>query len=192
MSDPGESHRTFDRKDIKRRMDGAVEVFRQELAGLRTGRASTALLEPVQVEAYGSQMPLSQVGTVSILDTRMLSVQVWDKGLVSAVERAIRDGGLGLNPSAEGQVVRVPLPELNQERRTELTKVAGKYAEQTRVSVRNVRRDAMDVLKHQEKDGDISQDDHRALGQDVQKLTDDTIKEIDDLLAAKEAEIMQV
>lgn len=192
MSDQGESHRTFDRKDIKRRMDGAVEVFRQELAGLRTGRASTALLEPVQVEAYGSQMPLSQVGTVSILDTRMLSVQVWDKGLVSAVERAIRDGGLGLNPSAEGQVVRVPLPELNEERRTELTKVAGKYAEQTRVSVRNVRRDAMDVLKHQEKDGDISQDDHRSLGQDVQKLTDDTIKEIDDLLAAKEAEIMQV
>lgn len=192
MSDQGESHRTFDRKDIKRRMGGAVEVFKQELAGLRTGRASTALLEPVQVEAYGSQMPLSQVGTVSILDSRMLSVQVWDKGLVSAVERAIRDGGLGLNPSAEGQVVRVPLPELNQERRTELTKVAGKYAEQTRVSVRNVRRDAMDVLKHQEKDGDISQDDHRTLGQDVQKLTDDTIKEIDDLLAAKEAEIMQV
>lgn len=192
MSEHGESHRTFDKKDIKRRMHGAVEVFKQELAGLRTGRASTALLEPIMVEAYGSQMPLSQVGTVSVLDPRMLSVQVWDASLAGAVERAIRDGGLGLNPAAEGQVIRVPLPELNQERRAELTKVAGKYAEQTRVAVRNVRRDAMDVLKHQEKDGEISQDEHHALGAEVQKLTDATIKEIDDLLASKEAEIMQV
>lgn len=192
MSEHGEGHRTFDKKDIKRRMHGAVEVFKQELAGLRTGRASTALLEPVMVEAYGSQMPLSQVGTVSVLDPRMLSVQVWDASLAGAVERAIRDGGLGLNPAAEGQVIRVPLPELNQERRAELSKVAGKYAEQTRVAVRNVRRDAMDVLKHQEKDGDISQDEHHAHGADVQKLTDQTIKEIDELLASKEAEIMQV
>lgn len=191
MSEQG-GHRTFDKKDIRRRMHGAVEVFKQELAGLRTGRASTALLEPIMVEAYGSQMPVSQLGTVSVLDPRMLSVQVWDASLAGAVERAIRDGGLGLNPSAEGQVIRVPLPELNQERRTELTKVAGKYAEQTRVAVRNVRRDAMDVLKHQEKDGDISQDQHHALGADVQKMTDETIKEIDELLAAKEAEIMQV
>jgi ribosome recycling factor len=192
VSEHGESHRTFDKKDIRRRMHGAVEVFKQELAGLRTGRASTALLEPVMVEAYGGQMPLAQIGTVSILDPRMLSVQVWDRGLVSAAERAIRDGGLGLNPMSEGQVIRVPLPELNQERRAELTKVAHKYAEQTRVAVRNVRRDAMDLLKHQEKDGDISQDQHRTLGQDVQKLTDETIKEIDDILAVKEAEIMQV
>lgn len=191
MSEQG-GHRTFDKKDIRRRMHGAVEVFKQELAGLRTGRASTALLEPIMVEAYGSQMPVSQLGTVSVLDPRMLSVQVWDASLAGAVERAIRDGGLGLNPSAEGQVIRVPLPELNQERRTELTKVAGKYAEQTRVAVRNVRRDAMDVLKHQEKDGNISQDQHHALGADVQKMTDETIKEIDELLAAKEAEIMQV
>ncbi|MGF1624113.1 MAG: ribosome recycling factor [Alphaproteobacteria bacterium] len=173
-------------------MHGAVEVFKQELAGLRTGRASAALLEPIIVEAYGGQMPVSQIGTVSVIDSRMLSVQVWDRGLVGATERAIRDGGLGLNPSAEGQVIRVPLPELNQERRTELTKVAHKYAEQTRVAVRNVRRDAMDVLKHQEKDGDISQDEQRALGQEVQKLTDETIKEIDEILASKEAEIMQV
>jgi ribosome recycling factor len=192
VSEHGESHRTFDKKDIRRRMHGAVEVFKQELAGLRTGRASTALLEPVMVEAYGGQMPLAQIGTVSILDPRMLSVQVWDRGLVSAAERAIRDGGLGLNPMSEGQVIRVPLPELNQERRAELTKVAHKYAEQTRVAVRNVRRDAMDLLKHQEKDGDISQDQHRTLGQDVQKLTDETIREIDDILAVKEAEIMQV
>ncbi|MEZ5669196.1 MAG: ribosome recycling factor [Alphaproteobacteria bacterium] len=173
-------------------MHGAVEVFKQELAGLRTGRASTGLLEPVMVDAYGSQMPVSQLGTVSVIDPRMLSVQVWDRGLAGAVERAIRDSGLGLNPSSEGQVIRVPLPELNQERRTELTKVAHKYAEQTRVAVRNVRRDAMEVLKRQEKDGDISQDEHHGLGHDVQKWTDDTIKEIDALLAAKEAEIMQV
>lgn len=183
---------SFDKKDIRRRMHGAVDVFKQELAGLRTGRASTALLEPIIVEAYGGQMPVSQVATVSVLDPRMLSVQVWDRTLVGATERAIRDGGLGLNPMSEGQVIRVPLPELNQERRTELTKVAHKYAEQTRVAVRNVRRDAMDVLKHQEKEGDISQDEHRSLGQEVQRYTDETIKEIDDILAAKEAEIMQV
>jgi ribosome recycling factor len=192
VSDQDEGHRSFDKKDIRRRMHGAVEVFKQELGGLRTGRASSALLEPVTVDAYGSHMPVSQLGTVSVLDPRMLSVQVWDKGLVGAIERAIRDAGLGLNPSSEGQVIRVPLPELNEERRTELTKVAHKYAEQARVAVRNVRRDAMDVLKRQEKDGDISQDVHHSLGHDVQGWTDETIKEIDELLATKEAEIMQV
>jgi len=192
VSEHGGSHRTFDKRDIRRRMQGAVDVFKQELAGLRTGRASTALLEPIMVEAYGGQMPISQLGTISVIDPRMLAVQVWDRQLVGATERAIRDSGLGLNPMSEGQVIRVPLPELNQERRAELTKVAHKYAEQTRVAVRNVRRDAMDVLKQQEKEGTISQDEHRSLGQEVQRMTDETIKEIDQILAAKEAEIMQV
>lgn len=192
MSDQADGHRSFDEKDIRRRMHGAVEVLRQELAGLRTGRASAGLLEPITVDAYGSQMPVSQLATVSVMDARMLSVQVWDRGLVGAVERAIRDGGLGLNPSAEGQTIRVPLPELNEERRTELTKVAHKYAEQARVAVRNVRRDGMDLLKREEKDGEISQDIHHSLGHDVQGWTDEAIKEIDDVLATKEAEIMQV
>jgi ribosome recycling factor len=183
---------TYDLEDIKRRMHGALTSLKTELSGLRTGRASASLVEHVQIDAYGTHMPLNQLATVSVPEPRMLSVQVWDRGLVSAAERAIRDGGLGLNPMSEGQVIRVPLPELNQERRAELTKVAHKYAEQTRVAVRNVRRDAMDLLKHQEKDGDISQDQHRTLGQDVQKLTDETIKEIDEILAVKEAEIMQV
>ncbi len=179
-------------KDIARRMDGAIDVLHKELNGLRTGRASVNLLEPVQVEAYGSQMPLNQVGNVSVPEPRMLMVTVWDKGMVKAVEKAIRDSGLGLNPSADGMTVRVPIPDLTEERRTELTKVAGKYAEQGRVSIRNVRRDAMDSLKKQEKDGDISQDEHRQLGEDVQKLTDDHIKKVDELLSTKEKEIMQV
>jgi len=178
--------------DLKRRMGGALETLRKELGGLRTGRASASLLEPVVVEAYGSQMPLTQVGTVSVPEPRMISVTVWDKGMVKAVEKAIREAGLGLNPQADGTTVRVPIPELNQERRTELTKVAGKYAESARVSVRNVRRDGMDLLKKQEKDGDISQDEHRKLADEIQGLTDSHIKKIDETLATKEKEIMQV
>ena len=178
--------------ELTRRMDGALEALRREFAGLRTGRASAHLLEPVVVHAYGSDMPLTQVGTISVPEPRMITVQVWDRGLVSAVEKAIRDAGLGLNPASDGQLVRVPIPELSQERRQELTKVAHKYAEQARVAVRNVRRDGMDQLKKMEKDGKISQDEHRGWSDKVQKLTDDHIKRIDDTLAQKEKEILQV
>ncbi|MDY0883032.1 ribosome recycling factor [Dongia soli] len=178
--------------EFSRRMDGAVEALRKEFAGLRTGRASTHLLDQVMVNAYGSNMPINQVGTVSVPEPRMITVQVWDRGMVSAVEKGIRDAGLGLNPASDGQLVRVPVPELSQERRTELAKVAHKYAEQARVAVRNVRRDGMDMLKKSEKDGDISQDEHRGLSDQMQKLTDDHIKRVDEALAAKEKEIMQV
>ena len=188
MSEDGE----LDIGDLDRRMDGAVEALRRELVGLRAGRASASLLEPVVVEAYGADMPLNQVGTISVPESRMLSVQVWDKGLVKAVEKAIRDSGLGLNPAAEGQTVRVPIPALTEERRIEFTKVAGKYAEDARIAVRNVRRHAMDELKRGEKDGDISQDAHRDYAQEVQTLTDQYIKKIDEALAHKEEEIMQV
>lgn len=180
------------KKDLKRRMDSAVEVLKKEFAGLRTGRASTALLDPVMVEAYGSTVPLNQVANVSVPEPRMITVQVWDKGTVKAVEKAIRDAGLGLNPAADGLTVRVPIPPLNEERRRELQKVAGKYAEQARVSVRNVRRDGMDALKKMEKDGLISQDEHRAHEKDIQAFTDETIKHLDEALAHKEKEIMQV
>jgi len=182
----------FSLKDLNRRMHGAVETLKSEFGGLRTGRASPSLLEPVMVDAYGTQMPLNQVGTVGVPEPRMLSVQVWDGSLVKAVEKAIRDAGLGLNPVNDGGSVRVPIPELNEERRRELSRVAGKYAEQARVAVRNVRRDGMDQLKKLEKDGEISQDEHKRQSDEVQRLTDDTIKEIDALLSAKEAEIMQV
>jgi ribosome recycling factor len=175
-----------------RRMDGSIEALRKEFAGLRTGRASAHLLDQVTVMAYGSAMPINQVGNVNVPEPRMITVQVWDKGLVSAVEKGIRDSGLGLNPASDGQLVRVPIPELSQERRTELAKIAHKYAEQARIAVRNVRRDAMDQLKKQEKDGDISQDEHRGLSDQVQKLTDEHIKRIDDALAGKEKEILQV
>ncbi|MGP1395828.1 MAG: ribosome recycling factor [Inquilinaceae bacterium] len=181
-----------DIKSIEKRMHGAVEALRKEFAGLRTGRASPSLLDPVMVEAYGQSMPLNQVGTVGVPEARMLTVQVWDKGMVKGVEKAIRDAGLGLNPQADGTLVRVPIPELNEERRRELTKVAGKYTEQARVAVRNVRRDGMDGLKRQERDGDLSQDEHKVLADRIQKLTDDHIKEIDESLAQKEKEIMQV
>jgi ribosome recycling factor len=181
-----------DINEIKRRMDGALEALRREFAGLRTGRASTHLLDSVVVKAYGSEMPLAQVGTVNVPEPRMITVQVWDRGLVSAVEKAIRDGGLGLNPASDGQLVRVPLPELSQERRTELSKIAHKYAEQARVAVRNVRRDGMEGLKKLEKDHKISEDEHRKRSDEVQKLTDQHIKLIDDALAQKEKEIMQV
>ncbi len=183
---------SLDKKDLKRRMDGAVEVLKSEFSGLRTGRASASLLEPITVEAYGSQMPMSQVGTISVPEPRMLSVQVWDKSLVSAVEKAIRESSLGLNPMPEGQVVRVPVPELSEDRRRDLTKVAHQYAEQARVAVRNVRRDGMEILKRLEKDGHISEDDHRHEATEVQTLTDETIEAIDETLAHKDEEIMQV
>jgi ribosome recycling factor len=177
---------------LKVRMQKSIASLKDELNGLRTGRATASLLEPVTVEAYGSRMPLNQVATVTVPEARMLSVQVWDRGLAGAVERAIRDSGLGLNPAAEGVVIRVPLPELNEERRRELTKVAHNYAEQARVAVRHVRRDGMDQLKKAEKDGDISEDDGRKQIDLVQKATDSAVNEIDALLAVKEQEIMQV
>ena len=181
-----------DMNDLKRRMDGAMEALRREFTGLRTGRASIHMLDPVMVKAYGNDMPINQVGTVNVPESRMITVQVWDRGLVSAVERAIRDAGLGVNPMSDGQLVRVPLPELSQERRVELSKIAHKYAEQARVAVRNVRRDGMEWLKKQEKDHKISQDEHRNKSDEVQKITDQHIKQIDDLLTHKEKEIMQV
>lgn len=183
---------SLDLNDIERRMHGAVEALRHEFGGLRTGRASGSLLEPVTVEAYGSQMPLSQVGSITVPEPRMLAVQVWDRALVSAVDKAIRSSNLGLNPIVDGQLVRVPIPELTQDRRKELTKVAHQYAEKARVAVRNVRRDGMEMLKRLEKDGHISEDEHREKGDSVQKLTDATIKEIDEALAHKDADIMQV
>lgn len=181
-----------DMDDLQRRMEGALSTLKSDFGGLRTGRASTTLLEPIMVDAYGQQMPMSQDGTISAPEPRLLSVQVWDKGQVSFVEKAIREAGLGLNPMADGQMVRVPLPELNEERREELVKIAGKYAEQGRVAVRNVRRDGMDQLKKGEKDGEISQDEQKSLSDDVQKLTDDYISKIDEALSQKEAEIRQV
>jgi ribosome recycling factor len=181
-----------DTKDLEKRMNGALEALRKEFSGLRTGRASTSLLEPITVSAYGSDMPLNQVAALSVPEPRMISVQVWDKGMVAAVEKAIRTADLGLNPAVDGTLIRVPLPELSEERRTEIAKVAGRYAEQARVAVRNVRRDGMDQLKKAEKDGDISKDEHHKVGDQVQQLTDNTIKQINDLLAQKEAEIMTV
>lgn len=183
---------TPDLSDVKRRMDSALETLRKEFAGLRTGRASPNLLDPVMVEAYGQTMPINQVGTVGAPEPRMLVVTVWDKGMVKAVEKAIRDAGLGLNPSADGTTVRVPLPELNQERRKELSKIASKYAEQAKVSVRNVRRDGMDMLKKMEKASEISEDEHARWQTEVQALTDSHIKKVDETFATKEKEIMQV
>ncbi|ABS69657.1 ribosome recycling factor [Xanthobacter versatilis] len=183
---------TFDMSDLKRRMQGAVGVLRDELGGLRTGRASASLLDPITIEAYGARMPLNQVATVSVPEARLLSVQVWDRGMVSAVEKAIRDSNLGLNPNTEGQVLRLRIPELNQERRQELVKVAHKYAEAAKVAVRHVRRDGMDHLKKVEKDGEMSSDDLDRLSKDVQKATDETIAEIDQTLAQKEKEILSV
>jgi len=178
--------------ELKARMQKSISSLKDELAGLRTGRASASLLEPVTVEAYGTRMPLSQVATVTVPESRMLSVQVWDRSMANAVEKAIRDSGLGLNPVGEGAVIRVPLPDLNEERRRELTKVAHNYAEQARVAARHIRRDGMELLKKLEKDGDISQDDGRIQSDLVQKATDSTVAEIDTLVAVKEREIMQV
>lgn len=182
----------FDIADLKKRMNGAIDVLRREFAGLRTGRASASLLEPLVVSAYGGEMPLNQLGTVSVPEARMLSVQVWDKELVKAVEKAIRTSDLGLNPAVEGTLIRVPIPELSEERRAELAKVAARYSEAARVAVRNVRRDGMEQLKRLEKDSEISQDEHHKSGDRVQELTDSEIKEINDMLAAKESEIMTV
>jgi ribosome recycling factor len=182
----------LDTEDLKRRMQGTVSVLSGELAGLRTGRASATMLDPIVVSAYGSEMPINQVATVNVPEPRMITVQVWDRSLVQAVDRAIREANLGLNPVVEGQVMRIPIPELNRERRQELVKVAHKYAEQARVAVRHVRRDGMELGKKGEKDGTVSQDDHHVFNDKVQKLTDDFIAEIDRMVAAKEAEILQV
>ncbi len=182
----------FDINDIKRRMDGAVDALKKEFSGLRTGRASAGLLDPIKVDAYGSPTPINQVGTVTVPEPRMLSVQVWDASLAPAVDKAIRNSALGLNPVVEGPLIRIPIPPLNEERRGELAKTAGSYAEQARVAVRNVRRDGMDTLKRSEKDGDISEDVQKKLSDQVQKATDASIEEIDTLLKTKQDEITQV
>jgi ribosome recycling factor len=179
-------------KDLRRRMEGAFEALRKEFSGLRTGRASASLLDPVSVEAYGNVMPLNQLATVSVPEPRLISVTVWDRAMAKAVDKAIREAGLGLNPQTEGAVIRVPIPDLTEDRRRELTKVAAKYAEQARIHVRNVRRDGLDPLKKKEKDGDISQDQHRKLQHDIQALTDEYIQKIDESLAQKDKEILQV
>jgi ribosome recycling factor len=183
---------TFDVNDIKRRMQGAIASLKQELGGLRAGRASSALLEHVQVEAYGGHMPLNQLATISVPEPRLLNVQVWDRSMVHAVEKAISAANLGLSPSTEGQVLKLRIPELNEERRREIVKVAHKYAESARVAVRHVRRDGLDVLKKQEKDHKISEDEHNRYAAEVQKATDGTIAEVEKLLAGKEKEIMTV
>ena len=185
MADP-------DTNDLVRRMDGAIEVLRREFSGLRTGRATPSLLEPVMVEAYGSEMPLNQIATINVSEPRMLSVQVWDKNMVKPVEKAILNADLGLNPMADGQLLRVPIPELNEERREELSRVAAKYAEQARIAVRNVRRDGMDTLKRMEKEGDLSQDEHHLWGGEIQSITDQHVAKVDEMLHAKQEEIMQV
>ena len=183
---------SYSKQDIQKRMDGAVEALHKEFSGLRTGRASASLLDPVVVDLYGSKMPLNQVGTISVPEPRLISVQVWDGSAVRSVEKAIRDSGLGLNPMPDGNNIRIPIPDLNEERRKELTKIAGKYAESSRIAIRNVRKDGMDAVKKMEKDGDISEDDLKRLSDEVQKLTDDTIKKVDDMLSEKEKDIMTV
>jgi ribosome recycling factor len=183
---------SFDIKEIERRMRGALTVLKQEFGGLRTGRASGSLLDPIVVSAYGSPMPLNQLATINVPEPRLITVQVWDRSQVGAVERAIRESDLGLNPVVEGQLMRLPIPELNEERRHELAKVAHKYTEQARIAVRNVRRDGMEHLKRAEKEEHLSKDEHHLLAAKVQDLTDKIIEEIDETLASKEAEIMQV
>jgi ribosome recycling factor len=182
----------YDAKELKRRMHGAVDALKHDFSGLRTSRASASLLDPIHVEAYGAQMPLNQVASVSVPEPRLISVNVWDRGLVIAVEKAIRASNLGLNPQTEGQVIRLRMPDLTQERRKELVKVAHQYAEKARIAVRNVRRDGMEHLKLLEKEHLISEDDHRHKSDEVQKLTDETIREVDTTLKTKEGEIMQV
>jgi len=185
MTDP-------DVKDLERRMHGAVDVLKREFAGLRTGRASTSLLEPITVEVYGQSMPLNQVGTINAPEPRLLTVQVWDNNNVQMVVKAIQESDLGLNPQRDGQLVRVPIPELTEERRREMAKIAHKYAEQARIAIRNVRRDGMENLKRKEKDHEISEDEHKAWSADIQKLTDKLIEEVDEALKHKEQEITQV
>lgn len=186
------SQSTFNAAEIEKRMRASLEALKRELSGLRTGRASANLLEPVQVMVYGSRMPLNQVATVSVPEARMISVQVWDRSNVQAVDKAIREANLGLNPIMDGQVLRLPIPALTADRRNELVKLAHKYAEHSRVSVRNVRREAMDLLKKLEKDGKMSEDDHHKNSAKTQELTDKLIKEIDQVLASKETDIQKV
>ena len=182
----------LDLADLERRMDGALTSLAKEFQGLRTGRASTQLLDSVAVEAYGASMPINQIATVSVPEPRMLSVQVWDKENTKIVEKAIRDSNLGLNPQVDGQLLRIPLPDLSEERRQELSKIAAKYAENAKIAVRNVRRDGMDTTKRMEKDGDISQDDRHIYDEEIQTITNKSINKIDELLSSKEVEIMQV
>lgn len=183
---------TFSISTYKTNMQNSLDALHKEFVGLRTGRASTNLIEPITVEAYGSKMPMSQVGTVNAPDARLLTVQVWDKEMVKAVEKSIREAGLGLNPTVDGQIVRIPMPDLTEDRRKELTKIAAKFAEATRISVRNVRRDAMDELKNLEKNDHMSEDDHHRYNKEVQDLTDTFVKNVDEMLAKKDADIMQV
>ncbi|HBB54837.1 MAG TPA: ribosome recycling factor [Hyphomonadaceae bacterium] len=182
----------FDLESLKKRMDGAIASVKQEFAGLRAGRASVNLLDPVMVEAYGATQPLNQLASVSVLDSRMLAVQIWDKSVVGAVDKAIRVAGLGLNPVMDGTTLRIPIPPLNEERRKELAKLAGKYAEEAKVAIRNVRRDGMDALKKAEKDGEMSEDEMKSLSEKVQQATDQYVKKVDEALKSKEEEIMQV
>ncbi|HUE78568.1 MAG TPA: ribosome recycling factor [Sphingomicrobium sp.] len=181
---------SIDKSDLQRRMHGAVEALKHDLGGLRTGRASTALLDHITVEVYGTQMPLNQVATVSVPEPRMLTVQVWDRSSIHPVEKAIQSAGLGLNPITDGQLIRLPIPDLTEERRKELAKLVGQYAEKARIAVRNVRRDGMDHLKQDERKHEISEDERKRLEVEVQKLTDQTIAEIDDAAEAKEKEIL--
>lgn len=182
----------LDLDDIKRRMEGSLNSLKTEFMGLRAGRASTAMLEPIMVEAYGSKMPMNQVGNISVPEPRLLTVTVWDAGLTSSVEKAIRESDLGLNPMAEGTLIRVPIPDLSEERRKDMVKVAGRYAEAARVAVRNVRRDGIEAARKLEKDSEISEDERHDLETDIQKLTDDHVKQIDNALSNKETEITQV
>ncbi len=182
----------INKDDLVKRMDGAINSFSGDLVGLRTGRASTNMVDGILVDAYGQKMPIDQVGSISVPEARMISIQVWDKGLVVAVEKAIHESGLGLNPQTDGELIRIPIPELNEERREELSKIAGKYAEQSRVAIRNVRRDGMDGIKKIEKDGTVGKDRAVDLSNEVQELTDDYIKKIDEMLSQKENEIRQV
>ncbi len=182
----------LDIDDLQRRMNKAIDAVKQEFGGLRTGRASASMLDSVVVNAYGADMPLNQVATVNVPEPRMISVQVWDKANAKATEKAIRDAGLGLNPQADGQLIRVPIPELNEQRRKELTKVAGQYAEHGKVAVRNIRREGMDTLKKQEKDGDLGEDEVKMWQDEIQSMTDAAVAKIDEVLAQKQKEIMQV
>ena len=178
-----------DLNELRKRMDGAIASLKTEFSGLRTGRATASLVEPIDVDAYGSKMPMTQVGTISVPEPRMISINVWDKGLVGAVEKAIREAGLGINPVVDGQHVRIPIPPLTEERRKELVKIAAKYAEQTKVAIRNVRREGMEAIKKSE---GVGEDEQKKMSEDVQKLTDEMVKAVDDALSTKEAEIMQV
>ncbi len=183
---------SIDLKDLRRRMDGAIESLHKEFGSLRTGRASASLLDAVKVEAYGSPTPVNQVGTVSVPEPRMISIQVWDKTMVAAVDKAIRNSPIGVNPVVEGTLIRIPIPPLNEERRAELAKAASNYAEHARVAIRNIRRDGMDTLKQMEKDGEISEDELKGQSDNVQKLTDEYVAKVDSELKSKQEEIMQV